>query len=256
MKITREKIGNAEIRMWSGGSGPPLLYLHGFEQHPGAAPFLERLSEKFEVRAPESPGYGQSTGLDEMHDLLDMTLHHRALVEAWARGPVNVIGHSLGGMFAAELAVIAPHLVRRMVLVSPYGLWLDDEPLPDPFVLSPDALAKAKWHEPANAAREPSAYDEASDGPRHTFRTINLSAATKFLWPLPDRGYARRARYIRTPTLIVRGESDGLVSSTYCEKYPGTSQRSVVTIANAGHLPMVEQEDAFVAAVQSFLLQP
>jgi pimeloyl-ACP methyl ester carboxylesterase len=255
MKLTREKIGNADIRIWSGGNGPPLLYLHGFEQHPGDAPFLNRLAESFEIRAPEAPGFGQSTGLDDMHDLLDMTLHNRALVEAWGRGPVNVIGHSLGGMFAAELAVIAPHLVRRMVLVSPYGLWLDDEPLPDPFVLAPDAMAKAKWHDPVNAAKEPSAYDEVSDGPRHTFRTINLSAATKFLWPLPDRGLARRAHHVRTPVSILRGANDGLVSSRYCEAFAKLLKGELVTLKGAGHLPMVEQEDAFMAAVRPFLKQ-
>jgi pimeloyl-ACP methyl ester carboxylesterase len=254
MKVVRETIGPCEIRIWSGGSGAPLLYLHGFEQHPGAAPFLEKLAERFEVRAPESPGFGQSSGLEEMHDLLDLTLHHRALVDAWGKGPVNVVGHSLGGMFAAELAAVAPDLVRRLVLINPYGLWLDDTPLPDPFVLTADALAKAKWHDPANAAREPSAYDEASDGPRHTFRTTNLSAATRFLWPLPDRGLKRRARHIKAPTLILHGEADGLLPLHYSEALASLiSGAKVQRIRDAGHLPMVENEAAFLDAVQTFL---
>jgi pimeloyl-ACP methyl ester carboxylesterase len=253
MNLTREKVGAAEVRVWSGGTGAPLLYLHGFEQHPGAAPFLVALGEQFAVRAPEAPGFGQSTGLEEMHDLLDMSLHNRALVEAWGRGPVDVVGHSLGGMFAAELAVIAPHLVRRLVLVDPFGLWLDDTPLPDPFTQSPDALAKLKWHDPANAAKEPTAFDAATDN-KATFRTINLSATTKFLWPLPDRGLSRRARYIAAPTLIVHGESDGLIPVRYSEELakliPGASFKR---IRNAGHYPMVEQEAAFNDAVETFL---
>lgn len=254
MKITRETIGKSEVRIWSGGKGAPLLYLHGFEQHPGAAPFLEKLGERFEIRAPEAPGFGQSSGLEEMHDLLDMSLHNRAVVEAWDRGPVDVIGHSLGGMFAAELAVIAPQLVRRLILVNPFGLWLDEQPLPDPFVLPPDALAKAKWHDPANAAREPSAFDPASDGAKQVFRTTNLSAATKFLWPLPDRGLARRAGYIKAPTLILHGESDKLLPLSYSQALakliPGAT---VNRLRDAGHLPMVEAEGPFLDAVQTFL---
>jgi pimeloyl-ACP methyl ester carboxylesterase len=253
MNPTREKIGAADVRVWSGGKGAPLLYLHGFEQHPGAAPFLAALGERFAVRAPEAPGFGHSSGLEEMHDLLDMSLHNRALVEAWGRGPVDVIGHSLGGMFAAELAVIAPHLVRRLVLVDPFGLWLDDVPLPDPFTQLPDALAKLKWHDAANAANEPTAFDAATDS-KATFRTINLSAATKFLWPLPDRGLSRRARYIAAPTLIVHGESDGLIPVRYAEELakliPGAR---VKRIRDAGHYPMIEQEAAFLDAVLTFL---
>jgi pimeloyl-ACP methyl ester carboxylesterase len=253
MNVARERIGAAEVRVWSGGKGAPLLYLHGFEQHPGAAPFLARLGARFEVRAPEAPGFGQSTGLEEMHDLLDLSLHNRALVEAWGRGPVDVIGHSLGGMFAAELAVIAPHLVRRLVLVDPFGLWLDDAPLPDPFTQPPDALSKLKWHNPTNAAKEPTAFDATTDN-KATFRTINLSAATKFLWPLPDRGLSRRAKYIVAPTLIVHGESDGLIPVRYAEELatliPGANMKR---IRDAGHYPMVEQEAAFLDAVETFL---
>lgn len=121
MKAVREKQGPFDVRLWSGGSGPPLLYLHGFEQHPGAAPFLAKLAESRAVRAPEHPGYGSSSGFEAIEDIFDVTLHYRRLVESWNLGPVDVVGHSLGGMFAAELAAVAPHLVRRLVLVSPYA---------------------------------------------------------------------------------------------------------------------------------------
>lgn len=254
MKQALESIGGREIRVWRGGSGRPLLYLHGFEQHPGAAPFLSRLAGRFELCAPEHPGYGVSSGLDTIRDLLDLSLHFRLLVEEWGKGPVDVVGHSLGGMFAAELAVIAPHLVRRLVLVDSYGLWLDNAPLPDPFVISADALARAKWHDAANAAREPSAFDANAGATPQTFRSVNLAAATKFMWPIPDRGLSRRAGLIRAPTLVLHGESDGLIPRAYADALtrliPGARMKLV---SGAGHLPMVEAEDAFVAQIEDFL---
>lgn len=254
MKVSKETFGGMEVRVWRGGKGAPLLYLHGFEGHPGSAPFLEALCARFEVCAPEAPGFGQSGSIEALHDLLDLTLHQRALVEAWGRGPVHVIGHSLGGMFAAELAAVAPQVVQKLVLVDPFGLWLDDAPLPDPFTQTPDALAKLKWHDPANAAKEPTAFDAAADGSKGTFRTINLSAATKFLWPLPDRGLARRAKYIFAPTLVLQGESDGLVPVRYSEALAKLiSGAKLKSIRDAGHYPMVEQEAAFLDAVETFL---
>jgi pimeloyl-ACP methyl ester carboxylesterase len=86
------------------------------------------------------------------------------------------------------------------------------------------------------------------------FRTANLSAATKFLWPIPDRGLSRRAHHIKAPTLIVHGESDRLIPVRYSEALakliPGAR---LERIRHAGHYPMVEAEAPFLDAVQTFL---
>jgi pimeloyl-ACP methyl ester carboxylesterase len=254
MKPSRKTVGEFDVRVWSGGAGAPLLYLHGWEQHPGAAPFLEKLGQTHEVLAPEHPGFGSSTGFERLQDIHDLILYYRSLVENWGKGPVDVIGHSFGGMIAAELAVLAPQWVRKLVLVSPYGLWLDDHPLPDPFVLMPDALAKAKWADPSKAANETSAYDPAEGDSPANFRTINLTTASKFMWPIPDRGLSRRLPYVSTPTLVIHGESDGLVPANY-EKAWTDALPAVKTarIAGAGHMPMFEAEDKFLGLVNDFL---
>jgi pimeloyl-ACP methyl ester carboxylesterase len=255
MKAVRETLGPFDVRVWeSGAADRPLLYLHGFEQHPGAAPFLARLGQRRAVRAPEHPGYGDSHGFEHVEDIFDVTLHYRRLVERWNAGPVDVIGHNLGGMFAAELAAVAPHLVRRLVLISPYGLWLDETPMPDPFTMPPPALAKAKWHDPEKAGDEPSAFDAAGGETIATFRAQNLSTATKFLWPIPDRGLKRRLQYVAAPTLILRGASDGLFPAPYLDAWTSAiAGARAATVADAGALPMVEAEDAFADAVEAFL---
>jgi len=256
MRMARERLGAFDVRVWSAGSGSPLLYLHGHEQHPGAAAFLTGLARTHEVRAPEHPGYGDSTGFEELHDVIDVALYYRRLIESWNKGPVDVVGHSLGGMFAAELAALSPHLIRGLVLVSPYGLWLDDHPLPDPFALSSKDLEKAKWHDPDKAPMpEPSAFDgDGNAGALAIFRAQNLGTATKFMWPIPDHGLKRRLPYIQAPTLIVHGDADRLVPKAYAEAFARLIPKAkIVTIRNAGHLPMIEAEDEFISTVNDFL---
>jgi pimeloyl-ACP methyl ester carboxylesterase len=256
MRMVREKVGAFDIRLWSGGTGAPLLYLHGFEQHPGAASFLGRLSRDHEVRAPEHPGFGESTGFEHIQDVIDLALHYRRLIESWNKGPVDVVGHCLGGMFAAEVAALSPHLVRRLVLVDAYGLWLDDHPLPDPFTLAPRDLERAKWYDPDKAPMpEPSAFDANGDADALAiFRAQNLGTATKFMWPIPDRGLNRRLSYVQAPTLIVHGEADGLIPIEYAEAFARLIPAArLAAIRNAGHLPMIEAEDQFISMVNDFL---
>lgn len=256
MPLTTEHVGAADIRVWSEGTGTPLLFLHGFERHPGDASFLRAFATKHHVIAPEHPGYGESTGFDRMRDVIDMALHYRRVVEATATGPVDVVGHCLGGMFAAEFAATSPHLVRKLVLVAPYGLWRDDVPIPDPFAIEPAAFARAKWGSNTPPATEPSIIIPDADAPNAAVfdRARNLAAATKFMWPIPDRGLRRRLAYIAAPTLIVQGEDDGLVPAIYANEFasliPGAH---VARIAGSGHLPMIDHESEFLSLVEGFL---
>lgn len=240
-----QTFGAASVRLWRFGQGHPVLWLHGFEGHPGDAPYLRRLAQTRTVIAPEHPGFGESEGLAAMQDITDQALHYRRVIRSLGARRIDVIGHCLGGMFAAELAAISPHLVRRLILVGSYGLWDDANPLPDAFSLAPPVFAAAKW-------AKPEAAPAATEDP--IARQRNLGAATKFLWPIPDRGLIRRLPFIEAPTLVLHGARDGLVPPAY-------GQRLAALIPNAGfqaiegaaHMPMLEAEDAFTDAVTSFL---
>lgn len=245
-----QNFGPATIRLWRMGEGTPLLYLHGFEGHPGDAPFLRRLAQTRLVIAPEHPGFGDSEGLAAMHDITDQALHFRRIIRALGTRRIDVVGHCLGGMFAAELAAISPHLVRRLVLVNSYGLWDDANPLPDAFSLAPAQLAAAKWQNPEAAPTEPT----PPGGDTPLARQRNLGAATKFMWPIPDRGLTRRLPFIEAPTLVLHGTADGLVPPAYGERLASLIPNAAFhPIANAGHLPMLDAEDAFTEAVTTFL---
>jgi pimeloyl-ACP methyl ester carboxylesterase len=245
------------IRLWSAGDGPPLLYLHGIDGHPGDAPYLGRLAERHRVYAPEHPGFGESTGIEQIDDIIDMVLYYRELVATLGITELDLVGHSLGGMFAAELAVFCPWLVRRLVLVAPFGLWLEEAQIPDLFAMSPGQLQRATWHDPEPPAAQQSVTAGTNGMPpiaTMVTRAGNLAAAGKFLWPIPDRGLAKRLRHIQAPTLVVLGESDKLITRPYGAAFiAAIAQAQLVTIAEAGHAPMLEQPDAFLSAVEDFL---
>jgi pimeloyl-ACP methyl ester carboxylesterase len=249
--------GAFDVRLWSAGDGPPLLYLHGFEGHPGDAPFLRRLAAGRRVYAPEHPGFGDSTGIEHVDDILDMVLFYRELVEALGLERVDVVGHSLGGMFAAELASICPQLVRNLVLVAPFGLWLEEAEIPDPFVMSPGQLQRATWHDPESplAQPAPAAAVNGRSGIEATVRRAgNFAAAGRFLWPIPDRGLAKRLRFVHAPTLVVLGASDRLITRPYGEAFVSRlPDARLAVIPDAGHAPILEQPDAFLAALTEFL---
>jgi len=252
-----ENVGRYDLWSWSAGEGRPLLYLHGFERHPGDASFLRRLAERHAVLAPEQPGFGTSTGFEHIRDLTDLVLVYRRVVENWGVGQVDVVGHSLGAMFAAELAALCPDLVRRLVLVDPFGLWLDDTPALDPFGPA-DQVTAALWHGEA-PDNPPTNFVADPDDPHAglLFASRNLAVGAKFLWPLPDRGSRRRLRYIEAPTLVVNGASDGLVPVAYAAEFARlVPDAELVTIEEAGHYPMIEQPEAFHSAVESFLAEP
>ena len=233
----------------TGGDGPPLLYLHGAVGQKGWAPFLERLSQQFTVYAPYIPGYGEASGLEHLADLTDLTLYHLELLDALGVGHAHVVGHFLGGMIAAEMAAFSPPSVGRLALASPAGVWRDEDPVADLLALNANELSERLTATPGGAASIDGLADMLARD-----RMQDIAAAGKFLWPLPDKGLNRRAYRIKAPTLILWGEQDRINPPSYAVDFQGLIAGSrTETVANAGHLLMLEQPDSFADAVAAFL---
>jgi pimeloyl-ACP methyl ester carboxylesterase len=248
--------GTFSIELLQGGSGDPLLFLHGSGSL-REGEYLDRLAERFTVYAPWHPGFGASTGLDEVDDVIDLALFYHDFMDEIGLASAHVVGHSLGGMLAAELAALCSHRVRRLVLSNPVGLWRDEEPVLDFFTVLPDQLVSYIVHDPqpevlGRIFGTPQSADEMMEAMYQ--RLQSLTAAGKFLWPIPDRGLSKRIHRIQAPTLILWGESDGLVPASYAEDFRSSIRDSrVVILKECSHMPMFEKPDEFVSVVTEFL---
>ena len=184
--------GRFKIRVLQAGSGDPLLYLHG------AAglfwdPLLDALAANHHVIAPEHPGAGDSLGLEHVEDLWDLVLYYNTLLDSFGVERATLVGHSFGGMVAAEIAATSPHRVDKLVLIAPIGLWRDDHPVPDISGVPPSVCCRRSCS-PIRRARS-SASLPAPDptDPESLFRASQtMSSILQFIWPLPDKGLSKR----------------------------------------------------------------
>lgn len=245
--------GRFTTSMMRGGSGPPLLFLHGAGGPMDGAPFLDDLARHFTVFAPAHPGFGPGEGIEHLDDVLDFTLYYLDFLEEVGIEKPHVVGHSLGGMLAAEMAALAPQLLNRLVLICPAGLWLDAVPIPDFFTFSPEQLVRSALHDPKGPVGK--ALLAQLRDPRLALSSYRcLASAGKFLWPIPEKGLRKRIHRVKLPTLVIWGASDGLIPTVYADAFHASIPGSQVAILNgAGHLPMLEQREAFVQAVTCFL---
>ena len=183
--------GRFKIRVLQAGSGDPLLYVHGA----GGLfwdPLLDALSANHHVIAPEHPGAGDSQGLEHVEDLWDLVLYYNELLDSFGVDRATVVGHSFGGMIAAEIASTSPHRVDKLVLIAPIGLWRDDHPVPDISGIPPASLPKLVFADPESPLVAALPTPDPTD-PDSLFRASQTMASIlQFIWPLPDKGLSKR----------------------------------------------------------------
>jgi pimeloyl-ACP methyl ester carboxylesterase len=245
-------------RVLEGGSGAPVVFFHGAGGLLADNPFLDGLARRYHVFAPEWPGYGESTGEDLLEDMLDFALHGWDLVDALGLRQPHLIGHSMGGMIAAEMACLAPRDLGRLVLVGAAGLWLDERPIPDIFAMLPHEIADVLFVDPARGAALLTGGADLSDiEALKDFYIVSqrrLAMAGKILFPIPNRRLSKRLYRLTAETLVLWGAADRLIDPAYAAQWkaliPGAH---VQTIDGAGHMLPWEQPDAFVEALVTFL---
>lgn len=241
------------------GSGNDVVYLHGMGGLDEDDPFLTRLAERYRVHAPELPGYGESTGEELLEDMLDFTLHGWDVCDRLGLARPNLVGHSMGGMIAAEMACVANDRPAKVALLAPAGLWIDEHPVPDVFGMLPHHLPEVLFADPAKGLASMTRGSDFTDQQALLDFFIGnakrLGTAGKILFPIPNRRLSKRLYRLTAETLLVWGEADKLMPpSAYAARWQElVPQASLVTVPDAGHMVPVEQPEAVGDAVEKFL---
>ncbi len=248
-------IAGVELELFEAGEGPPILFLHGAGGFAPEHPYVAPLAARHRLIAPSHPGFGKSSLPDWIDSADDIAHIHLELLDRLGLDQVDVIGCSVGGWIAAELATKVPRMVRRLVLVGPVGVKtgpVDRLDVPDMFALSQGSLEKLLFHDPDRMRADPARLtDEQLAIMVRNRETLALLAWEPYMHN-PKLPY--RLHRVTAPTLFLRGASDGLVSAEYLAAYARLLPNARTdTIAAAGHAPHLEQPEACARTILAFL---
>ena len=248
--------GAVRFRVLRAGSGPDLVCFHSFHDRDAWPPLYERLARRFTVHAPFHPGVRGSEGVEAIDDVVDLALAYDELMSAMSLGAAYLLGHFFGGMAAAELAAICPGRAKKVVLISPLGLWLDGKPVADLVILPEADLRQVLWSDPdSEAARRWATLPQTEEEnvAAQIEQIQRLSAMGKFVWPIPDKGLKKRLHRLAAPALILWGAEDRANPPAYAAEFARLIGGARVQTLPGGHMLHLESPDAVADAATTFL---
>ncbi len=253
--ITSVTIAGKKIQLTVGGSGPPVLYLHSAGGETDWMPFHEQLAKHFTVYLPAHPGFADSKGLEQIKDIYDLAWHYVDFLAEQKLGPVPVVGFSLGAWIGAELAILRPALVKKLVLVNAAGVRVDGAKMGEIFI---DDLTKLKhllFHDP-NDPSIPLALPSSLEDNRIIQWLKAREATARVAWNpyLHNPRLPAHLRRIECPTLVLWGRHDKLLPLPIGEFYAKAIPNArLETIENCGHMLPFEKPAEFAERTVAFL---
>jgi pimeloyl-ACP methyl ester carboxylesterase len=245
------------IQLRRGGAGAPLLVLHGELGVPGWLRAHALLARHFTVYVPSLPGFGRSARPEWIVSVRDLAAWASWLVrDLGLSAPLPVVGFSLGGWIAAEIATVNAALFTKMVLVGAAGLQPDEGHVWDYFLHSSREAVAQAFCDPAQAPEYARYYDRAWTPEEELQAEQNREMAARLIWKPYMRSHTLPAllRGVATPTLVVWGREDAIIPLNVCQRYvraiPGATAK---VLDRCGHMPEMEQPEAFAQVVLDFL---
>jgi pimeloyl-ACP methyl ester carboxylesterase len=247
-------VNGIDLAVLRRGGGTPLLLLHGFDiVHPKAR-FLDLLGRHAEIVAPSSPGFGNTRRLPDFDTIYDLVHLYLAVLDELPYDKVALLGLSFGGWLAAEVAAASCHKISKLILVDPVGIKLGGpttRDILDIFNVNPAELRRRSWHDPAKAPDFDAMNDEELIVHARNWESLCLYAWHPLLYNPQLKQWLGR---VRVPSLVLWGDSDGVVSPDYGRAYAGLIPGArFELIEQAGHHPEDEQPEHFVERVAAFL---
>jgi pimeloyl-ACP methyl ester carboxylesterase len=246
------EIDGCRVNLRRGGSGAPLLYLHGASGAPVIMPFMEKLAASFDVLVPEHPGFGLSGEPEWLENIHDLAYFYLDFLDRLELDDVLVVGASIGGWLALEMAVRNAARLRALVLVAPAGIAVPGLQPADIFLWSPEELVRNLYHDQRLA--EARLAEPATPG-EVDIALKNRHAAARLGWEprLHDPFLHKWLHRVTVPVQIVWGENDRILPVAYARAFQKLLPHAALEIVPAcGHLPQAEHADRFCDLVLRF----
>src|SRR6266540_3011939 len=244
-------IGDVAVHFVEHGSGRDVLLLHGGGGPQTVEDFGVLLAESLDahVVVPTHPGFAGTPRPERLRTIAGLAAVYVGLLDQLDLVDVMVVGNSIGGWIAAEMALVGSPRIGSVVLVDAVGIEVATHPVADFFSLTFPEIAELSYHDPDRFRIDPTALPPAAQAQLAANRTtLALYAAD-----MVDPGLRKRLTGITLPTLVVWGECDRIVDSDYGRAYadaiPGAQFQ---LLPDTGHLPQLESPDRLAAALQSF----
>lgn len=248
-------VTGVDIEVRTYGTGAPLFLLAGEEQLEVDSPFVEQLARDYRVILPSPPGFGASGRPEWIANPDDISYVMLDLVEKLGIEKAPLVGCSLGGWIAAEMATKDDSRFSHLALIDAYGVKIGgpfDVDIQDIWVQHPSKVAAMKWRNVDNGKRD---FSSMSDDQLAVIAR-NTETFARFCWEpyMHNPKLKHRLHRIATPTLVLWGENDGVTAPSYGKAYAGLIPGAEFqTIAEAGHYPQIEQPEAVLKALRAFL---
>jgi pimeloyl-ACP methyl ester carboxylesterase len=251
------EVGGSSICYLIGGGGPPLVALHGFDGNQGWLPIYDELARRFTVYAPTHPGFAGSDRPPWLESFADLARFYLWIIQELNLAKATLLGFSIGGWLAAEIAVMDPQTVERLILADAMGIKPREGEIADIFLHGSEGTRRLAIFDSGQMpnyellfGRKPSPEDREASA-------INREAAIRYCWKpyMHDPALPFLIHRLGSvPALIIWGQEDRIVPLECGEAYRrGIAGAKLEVIDRCGHLPHLERPAEFMRVVNDFI---
>ncbi|MES2536371.1 MAG: alpha/beta hydrolase [Pseudomonadota bacterium] len=246
-------VNGTRVRMRRAGKGPAMLYLHGANGAAAILPFMDQLAENFDVLVPEHPGFGLSDEPEWLENIHDLAYFYLDLLDQLGLDSVHVVGSSIGGWLAMELAIRAPARFKSLVLVGAAGIRIPEAQPGDIFLWNPEAMVRNTFHDQAIVEKMLSAPAPTPDEQDILLKNRHTVAALAWQPRLHDPFLHKWLHRATMPVKLVWGADDKIMPLAVGQALQKLLPNAHLDVFNqCGHLPQIERAAEFSASVKQF----
>jgi pimeloyl-ACP methyl ester carboxylesterase len=242
--------GKVDLVVEDRGEGKPFLLLHGGAGPASMTRFAGLLAQRqVRVITPTHPGFARTKRPGDLKSIKGLAQLYAALLDQLGVSGVTVIGNSMGGWIAVELALLATPRVSRIVLVGALGIEAPGHPIPDVSKLSLDEIMSLSYHNPKPFRIDPTSMTDD----QRAIMGANRAALQVYAPQNTDPTLAGRLAKIAVPVLVISGESDRIVDPGYGRAYAAAIPNATFELlAGTGHVPQIETPELLIETILNY----